>query len=79
MTSTLSELTCLGLRKPGVTASPSEVADYFDAMASVHAHLAAEAAGAEATAERALCAAAYARAEGARRVAADPSTIPEQG
>jgi len=42
MTSTLSELTCLQLHRPGASAAPAAWAAWFDELAHVHEHLAAE-------------------------------------
>lgn len=43
MTSTLSELTCLQLHRPAVSAGPAAWAVWLDELAHVHEHLAAEA------------------------------------
>lgn len=58
MTSTLSELTCLGLRRPGRSASRVELAAYYERMAEIHRHLASES-PAESDRELALAAAAH--------------------
>lgn len=42
--STLSELTCLGLHRPGRDATAAQLAAYYGELATVHQHLAAEAA-----------------------------------
>ncbi len=54
MTSTLSELTCLQLYRPGPTATAAELAEWFDAVATVHDHLATEVVGRAADRELAL-------------------------
>ncbi|SNR59638.1 hypothetical protein SAMN06265360_111103 [Haloechinothrix alba] len=41
--STLSELTCLVLRRPGPHATTSQLAGYFERVATVHSRLAEEA------------------------------------
>lgn len=41
--SVLSALTCLGLRRPDLAATPSQVASFYDELASLHDRLAAEA------------------------------------
>lgn len=58
--STLSELTCLELDRPGEAASRAEVAAFYADLAEIHADLAAEAATAAAR-ERKLALAAAAR------------------
>lgn len=58
----LSELTCLGLHRPGPQAGPVAEAAYIERLARVHAHLAAESSGAEAAAARARAAACHQRA-----------------
>ncbi|SNR87444.1 hypothetical protein SAMN06265360_12635 [Haloechinothrix alba] len=63
----LSELTCLGLRRPRPQADADEVADYLEAMAHAHERLATEThESGEAVTERALAAAAHARATSLR-------------
>ncbi|MGH3517593.1 MAG: hypothetical protein ACRDQ7_09315 [Haloechinothrix sp.] len=62
MTSALSELTSLCLARPGCGADRCELAAWFDRLAVVHEHLAAESHGAEAESERRLAAAAHGRA-----------------
>lgn len=42
MSATLSELTCMCLHRPGPDARPDELAGWFDELATVHEHLAAE-------------------------------------
>lgn len=39
----LSELTCLALHRPGLDAAVAEVAAYYEELAEVHEHLAADA------------------------------------
>lgn len=62
MSTTLSELTCLGLARPGPGSASAEVATFFGEVAAVHERLAAEATGAEARRERYLAACARLRA-----------------
>lgn len=38
MTSVLSELTCLTMRRPAADAAPAEVAGFYAAIADVHEH-----------------------------------------
>lgn len=64
MSSVLSELTCLALHRPGLTAAVAEVSAYYAELAQVHEHL-AEAAhtSAERDHELALAAAAQHHAD----------------
>lgn len=73
MTSVLSELTCLTMRRPAADAAPAEVAGFYAAIADVHEHLAADtAAAAERTRELALAVSARHRA--ARLLSLVPTT-----
>lgn len=68
MTSTLSELTCLQLHRPAESASPTAWAAWFDELARVHEHLAAEIQDpASAAVERSLAEAAHDRAARLRK------------
>lgn len=60
MSTTLSELTVLHLHRPDARASARVVAAFYEELALVHEHLAAEAGGDESARELAL--AAHARA-----------------
>lgn len=73
MSGTLSELTCLAMRRPAADAAPADVAGFYAALADVHEHLAADTAAA---AERAreLAFAASARRRAARLLALVPTT-----
>lgn len=73
MTGTLSELTCLVMRRPAADAVPADVAGFYAALANVHEHLAADTAAA---AERAreLRLAASARRRAARLLSLVPTT-----
>lgn len=62
MTSTLSELTCLHLNRPGAAATAADLASFYDAIAVVHEHLATDSAGTDAVRERFLATRAHARA-----------------
>jgi len=57
MPGTLSELTCLSLRRPGTEAPAAELAAYMERIATVHEHLAADCRGGEAATEHRLAAA----------------------
>lgn len=63
MSGALSELTCLGLHRPGLNAAPAVVAAWFERVAVVHNRLAAESSGADAALERRLAAVSLQRAK----------------
>lgn len=63
MSGALSELTCLGLHRPGPNAAPAALAAWFERVAVVHDHLAAESSGPAAVLERRLAAASHQRAK----------------
>lgn len=63
MAGVLSELTCLGLHRPGPDAAPVVLAAWFERVAVVHDRLAAESSGAEAALERRLAAQSHQRAK----------------
>lgn len=62
MDRTLSELTCLGLHRPGPQAGPAVLAAWYERVALVHDRLAAESAGPEAAIERRLAEISHKRA-----------------